>query len=235
MVVMGAINLLLVTPAMKRAGHAPAGNLSLVSRFRGLVTGEASLSLILLLSVSALTLLPPAQVPVVGLAGSAHADDVQVKLAITPGRSGINTFQIDLLSSGRPVSAQSVAMQFTPTNANLAPSQGQPVATGPGHYQLVGGFLGFPDRWQVVVLVQRPGKYDAFAYFNYTVEAPAAATSPFPWNKVSGLALLGWAITFLSTTMSVSRTWRQRLFAGPVLAIALAVTALAVYLTRAPH
>jgi hypothetical protein len=142
MVGMGAVNLLIMTPNLQRGGRSPAGNLPLLGRFRGLVTGEVTLGAILLLSVSLLTLLPPAQLPVEGLTGSAKADDVRVNLSISPGRVGVNTFHVRLTVNGQPLDqAQSVGLQATPTNANLPPSQAQLVAVGPGEFEVVGGFL----------------------------------------------------------------------------------------------
>jgi copper transport protein len=230
MVAMGAINLLIVTPNMQRGGQSPAGNLPLLGRFRGLVTGEVTLGAILLLSVSLLTLLPPAQPPAAaGLTGSAKADDVQVDLAITPGQVGVNNFRVRLMVNGQPVNnAKSVGLQFTPTNANLPPSQAQLVAVGQGEYDVVGGFLGFPDSWQVIAVVRREGKFDAYAYFNYVVGV-ATAAAPFPWNKASGLALMGLALTYLFAANHLSRSRNQLLLAGLVPTAALALAALAVF------
>ena len=228
MVLIGAVNLLFVTPRMKIGADSPTGNLLLVNRFHGLVSSEVMLGTVLLLSVSLLTLLPPAQLSsAAGLTGSARAGDVLVKLAISPGRAGVNTFHVGLAVDGKPVDARSVEMQFTPTDANLPPSLGQLAAAGPGEYDLVGGFLGFPDRWQVIVVVRREGKFDAYAYFNYTVGVTAAST-PFPWNRASGLGLMGLALTNVFAVSRLSRTRNQLLLAGVVPSAALALAALAV-------
>ena len=228
LVLVGAINILFVTPNMKRGAISPAGNPTLLDFFRGLVTGEVMVGCVLLLSVSLLTLLPPAQLPVHGLTGSAKADNIQVDLAIIPGRVGANTFQVRLTVNGQPVdNAQSVQLQFTPTNVNLPPSQAQLVAAGPGEYEVAGGFLGFPDNWQVIAVVRREGKFDAYGYFNYAVSG-ATAAAPFPWNRASASALMGLALTYLFAANYLSRSRKQLLWAGLVPTAALALAALGV-------
>jgi len=224
MVALGAVNLLSVGPRLRNGGNSLTGDVPLLGRFQDLVTIEAMLGLILLETVSLLTLLPPAQLPQAGLTGSAQADDVWVKLAIIPGRVGVNTFHVELSVNGRPLSAQSVQLEFEPTAANLPTSLGQLTMNSPGNYDLVGGFLGFPDRWQVTVVVQRPGRFDAAVEFDYAVGVAATAT-PFPWSRASGLAFLGLAPAYLFAAKRLTPSRRQLVWAGLVPAAALVLAA----------
>jgi copper transport protein len=232
MAMMGAINLLVVTPTLKRAVSRVTSNLPLVGRFRGLVTGEVMLGFILLFSVSVLTSLPPARNPAeAGLTGSTRAEDVQVNLSITPGRVGVNTFRVRLLVDGQPLTTvQAVELRFTPTG-NMPSSQAELVALGGGDFAATGGFLGYPETWQVQVVVRRTGKFDAFANFNYTLGAAVAPApvAPFPWNLVSGVLLMALAVAYLFAFNHVSHSRRQLIAAGFVPALALAVAALAVF------
>jgi copper transport protein len=228
MAMMGAINLLIVTPMVKRVAGRPTGDLSLVGRFRGLVTGEVMLGFILLLSVSWLTSLPPARTPSeVSLTGSAQADDVQVNLSITPGHVGVNTFRVRLLVNGlSPTAVQAVELRFTPTG-NMPPSQAELAALGGGDFAATGGFLGYPETWQVQVVVRREGRFDAFANFTYALGV-ATAAAPFPWNRVSGVLLLGVGLAYLFALNRLSHSRRQLIVAGVLPTMALAVVSLGV-------
>jgi copper transport protein len=230
MAMMGAINLLMVTPALQRAVSRHTSHLPVVGRFRGLVTGEMMLGFILLFSVSLLTSLPPARNPAeAGLTGSARADDVQINLSITPGRVGVNAFRVRLLANGQPLTAvDAVELRFTPSG-NMPSSQAELVALGGGDFAATGGFLGYPETWQVQVVVRRPGKFDAFANFNYTLGTAApVATPPFPWNQVSGGLLLGVGLAYLFAFSRLAHSRRQFLAVGLLPAVALAVASVGV-------
>ena len=229
--VLGAVNLLVVTPAMRRLAGGSGGRPSLVGRFRGTVMGEVALGFVLLLSVSLLTTLPPARVTsaTAALTGAAQADDVHVNLSITPGRVGVNTFSVQLTAGGQPVvGAKAVELRFTPSQANLPPSQAQLAEQGNGAYGITGAYLGLADTWQVQVVVRREGKFDAFANFNFPVGG-AASAGPFPWNRVSGGLLAAVALVYLFTFTRLSHSRRQ-LLAGLLPPAALALAAVVVFL-----
>jgi copper transport protein len=107
MLALGATNLLIVSPRMKRAAASDGGNGRLVDRFRRIVWGEVGLAAVLLLSVGVLTSLPPARVPASNpsLASASEVDDLRLGMSITPGRVGINTFTVNVTAGGQPVSA----------------------------------------------------------------------------------------------------------------------------------
>ena len=174
---------------MKRAARTD-GDGAKVTRFRRLLTSEMIMGVTVLLSVGVLTTLPPARVASEApmLSGSQEADDLQIELEVTPGRPGLNTFQI-----------KDVSLRFAPTTVDLPPGRTQLTAQGNGEYHAEGGFLALPDAWQLQVAVRREGAYDAYANFDFNVGGPAEAINSgqaIPWFRVSGSLLLATALAY---------------------------------------
>ncbi len=229
MLLFGAINLLLVTPRMKRASAKPEGDAGLVSHFRRIVTSEIILGVALILSVGVFTSLPPARVTSTApsLTATAQADDLAMTLEITPGRVGVNTFTLTVTAAGQPVDqAKEVALRFTPTKANVPPSEAQLIAQGGGVYTTKGAYLGLPDTWQVQAVVRRAGKFDSFANINFDVNA-IGSTTAFPWTRVNGAVLLIAAFVYLTALRALRRNRRQ--FAAFGMAPALALFAVGAF------
>lgn len=221
---LGAVNLLLVTPRLRRAAQA-GGDRALVDRFRRIVFSEIALSALVLLSVGALTSVPPARASTPGaLSATAAADDLQMALAITPGRVGVNTFTLTITANGRPVDdAQKVSLQFTPSQGTVPPSLGQLHSLGYGQYALKGAFFSLAGRWQVQAIVQRADKFDAYANYDFDLGGAAPAEA-VPWPRAVGALLLATALAclFLGGRLSASR-WQLLITGGlPGLALALA-------------
>jgi copper transport protein len=230
MVLLGAVNLLSSRPQLKRAALRSAGDSTLVTRFRRLVGGEVILGSILLLSVGVLTSLPPAQITSTSaLSASTTTDDLGLALNITPGRVGINTFSLEVTAAGRPVpDAKEVALRFTPTSANLPPSEAQLIGQGQGQYTTKGAYLSLPDTWQVQVVVRREGRFDAFANFNFDV-SPTATASAYPWQRVNGALLLLAALAYVFALRSLSRTRPQLIALGVAPGLALVLVGVLVF------
>ncbi len=202
MIMIGAVNLLIITPRMKRAAESNT-NSPLADRFRRIVTSEVTVGAVLLLSVSVFTSLPPARIASTPpqLAAETQADDLDIALNITPGRVGINTFAVTLTSNGQPIDdVKSAQLRFTPARANIAPSQSQLSGQDNGLYSNKGAYLSLPDTWQVQVVVRRADKFDAFANFNFDLSA--TASSGFVWNRINGVLLF---ITALAYTFAFRR------------------------------
>ncbi len=199
MIVLGAISLLIITPRMKRAALQPMGSTRLADRFRRSVTSEVTLGVVLVLSVSVLTSLPPARSAfgATDLQAAVDSDDLHVALEVAPGRVGVNTFTVNVTAHGQPVdNAQNVEARFTPANGNVAPSQAQLVGQGNGVYALQGAYLSLPDTWQVQIIVRRDNHYDAYADFTFPLGANTAA-STVPWNRLTGGLLIGAALLYM--------------------------------------
>jgi putative copper export protein/mono/diheme cytochrome c family protein len=177
LMLLGAVNLLGISPRLRRIVAREEDDLNLVGRFRQVVSTELILSFVVLLCASLLTSLPPAMAAQSGggLTASANADDLQLHLEITPGRVGINTFTLQVKKGGQPVTAVKEAMlRMAPRKARLPPTEAQLIAQGDGAYQVSGSYLSLPDTWQVQAIVRRDQEYDAYAIFQFNLQNPAS-------------------------------------------------------------
>ncbi len=224
MILLGAINFLITTPNMKRAAALPEGNLTLVERFRLLVSTEVILAVILLLTVGIFTAVPPARTAATekNLSDSVSEGGLEIGLEITPGSIGFNEFVADIQLDGQPlVGAREVSLQFSPTMVDLPPSELILDEVGSGQYAASGASLSLPDTWQVQVSVRREGEFDTFANFEFPVGTAASQT--YPWNRVAaGLLIIG-AIAYLTALQKMPQPPAQKLFLTRLPALALLV------------
>jgi copper transport protein len=194
LLILAAANLLFFGPRLRRSRLLGLPNRTLASRFRLVVTAEIALGILLLASVSLLTYLPPARIvpPSAGLKASKNADDLKIRLAITPGYVGQNSFVLQITSNGQPVRVVKEALlRFTPAQAAVAPSEAQLIAQGDGSFTAKGSYLSLPGNWQVQAVVRRDNKFDAFANFNMNIGKPGSAGESAAVPKVAaGLILL---------------------------------------------
>ena len=231
MVAMGAVNLLLTTPRMKRAAQA-AADAPVVPFFRRFVTAEVTLGTVVLLMVGVLTNLPPARATsaATNINASATVNDLKLVITIEPGKVGLNTFTLQVTSNGQPVvGAKEVALRFTPTIASLAPSQAELADQGNGKYSIRGAYFSLPDNWQVQAVVRRENQFDAFANFNFPLGVTAAASN-FPWNRVTGgLLLLAGVLLYFVLQHASLRSRPVRLLGHWAPAVALCLVGAVVY------
>jgi copper transport protein len=177
LLVLAAINLLVISPRLKKARLAGASETTVVTHFGKMVLTEIILGSLLLLSVSLLTYLPPAKItpPSFDLNNSISADDLRISINISPGLVGQNTFTVNLTSNGQPVeTVKETLLRFTPGQQNVSPSEAQLLGQGNGTYTTKGSYLSLPGNWQVQVVVRRENKFDTFANFNFSVTPPGA-------------------------------------------------------------
>lgn len=229
MLMLGAMNLFITTPAMRRAA-ASGDDGQTVSQFRRLVTVEVTLGVAVLLSVGVLTTLPPSRIVATApkLSDKQEVDDLEISLEVTPGRPGLNTFLVKVSSGGKPVdSAREVSLQFTPATVELPASSAQLAAQGDGEYTIEGGYLALPDAWQVQVAVRREGAFDTFANFDFTV-GTTAAVQTFSWQWVSGLLLVAAGLAYWFALVPLVDDRRRVLAIGRLPAVMLALAGLVV-------
>jgi copper transport protein len=194
LLLLAAFNLLVISPRLKKARLAGAGETVLVARFGKMVLAEIFLGSLLLVSVSLLTYLPPAKItpPSFDLNDSIDADDLHVSINISPGLVGQNTFTVKLTSNGQPVDTiKEALLRFTPGQQNVSPSEAQLLAQGGGVYSTKGSYLSLPGNWQVQVVVRRENKFDTFANFNFPLIPPGAnRESALTPNFAGGMIVL---------------------------------------------
>lgn len=238
MLLLGAANLLLVRPRLGRAVAARgralmAGAPAVVRRLNLAVVAEAGLAVAVLLATGVLTSAEPAREtyarqprPIV-LTGT--ADDVGVRLEITPGRPGPNQMIARLDGNvAPPHDVLRVQVRFT----NLDDDLGASLLTLPpredGSYGAVASNLSVEGTWQLEVIVRRRGLDDVRTAFRAPIASPDLAAQPpsldavaaplaFPPKQLLSLALIaaGLSLTFwISRTRDVRRRERATLYAA---------------------
>jgi copper transport protein len=231
---LAAINLLYISPRLKKRRLQGAGDIPLVTHFRQMVIAEVALGCLLLMSVSLLTYLPPARIipPSFDLDGSALAGDLSVTIKVSPGTVGQNTFTVHLTSGGKPVQAVKEALlRFTPGQSNVPPSEAQLLAVGNGDYSVKGSFLSLPGNWQVQVVVRRENKFDDFANFNFSIILPGANRENAATSNIAGGVLVLDAVLFAIAMLSMPGNLPARAGTSAILGVLLAAGGL-FYATR---
>ena len=192
MVALGAVNLLVITPRVKRLEGEP--NSSLFQRFRQSVSGEVVLAVLILLAVGLFTAIPPVRATATEavVRDARQIEDLRLELEIKPGKVGLNTFSVTVLAEGEPVeTAREVALLFTPTTADVPPSEVLLTHQGGGIYAAEGAFLSLPDNWQVQAAVRRVNEFDSFVNFEIELREGQAR---FDWHIVAGVILFAAAV-----------------------------------------
>jgi copper transport protein len=228
------INLLFFTPLLNRARLSGAGNSTLVVRFGKMVLVEIMVAGLLLASVSLLTYLPPAKIASItsDLTGSKKVDDLRVEIDISPGHVGQNNFMLMLASDGKPMdSARQVLLRFTPTQANVPPSELQLIGQGGGMFSSKGTYLSLPGHWQVQAVVRRENKFDAFANFDFTVNSPGSANESSTTPRTAGAVIVVVGLLVGLNMLSVSYQPVLRFGLGGLLTLSIVGSGL-FFLTR---
>ena len=174
LLVIAAINLLILSPGLKRDNLQNVPNSRYFQHFGKTVLAEIVLACLLLINVSLMTYLPPAVTPFppTTLNGTSRVDDLKIALFISPGLIGQNTFEVRLSPSRAAQSVKAVTLTFVPVTSNVPPSDLQLTQTGNDLWTAQGTHISFPDRWLVEVAVQRPDKFDASVSFDFTIARP---------------------------------------------------------------
>jgi copper transport protein len=206
MIGFGALNLLIVTPRMRRGAARDEGAPGLIGIFRRMVTIESALGCAALLAAGLLTSQAPARsasAPAF-LTARGSGGDLRALLEISPGRVGANTFSLTLTSGGHPVvGATEVELRFTPTSVDVPPAEEVLVELGEGRYSGEGTYLSLPDRWQVRAAVRREGAFDTFVDLTVDLRSTDIALN-LPWSRVTG------ALLTASGLLGVAAIWRRR-------------------------
>ena len=191
MVCLGGYNHFVVLPKIQREiQNHPVGS-DILGQFRRLLIAEAALGTILLLVVGLFTSLPLANQDAVipKIIQTNTADDLNLKLTVSPGRVGINTYILQLTSNVNRHSVtniKEVDLLFYPSNPIIPPSQANLTSLGNGFYLAQGAYLAYEDRWQIRAVVLRPNQFDSYADF-WVDTHPAA---PWPFNLIATVLLV---------------------------------------------
>lgn len=188
LLLLGALNLLRVKPRLR--SEEKAGE-----QMKQLVTAEALLAMLILLSVGFLTSLEPARqaTPIHVAPGQVTseqpplvfhdvAENMHIILQIEPGRVGLNKVEISLLKlSGNPISnATEVSISFKYLNTDLGENVASTVQIAPGKYVAEEVLFSIAGPWQADLIVRRPDAFDARSSFKFEVAAVSNAGSIAP-------------------------------------------------------
>jgi copper transport protein len=237
LLLIAAINFLIITPRLNRERIQGTANPRLVSFFGKILIVDLTLAGLLLISVSFLTYIPPAKITapeVSEFTSSIQADDLKLKINISPAQIGQNSFVLMLNSSnGLPIfTAKEVLLRFTPSQANIPPSELQLIGDGSGKFLANGSNLSFPGKWQVQAVVRRQDKFDVYTNFDLTLQKPGASDKTASSRLAGGLILsIGLLTALITTTLTTHK--RVRIGLGIPLGLLLAGFGI-FYLTRPP-
>jgi copper transport protein len=236
LLVIAATNLLIISPRLKRDQVQGTANANLVARFGKNLILELIFAGLLLATVSFLAYIPPAKIasPTSDLTSTTKVDDLNIKLSISPGRVGQNTFTLSInTSDGRPLhSAKEVSLRFTSNEANIPPSELELISQGDGTFTAKGTYLSIPGNWQVQSVVRREDKFDAFANFDFTLPKPGAQGKMTAIFRQTGLLLL--LCGLVDGLLTLSTKAKSGLRFGLGFPLALLMTVLGFYYLALP-
>jgi copper transport protein len=153
--------------------------------FVPLAAGEVTIAVAVVLAAAVLTVTPPG-----GSAAAAKADrpllsgiaeDVSIRLAVTPALPGWNRMEASAtLADGAPVGEPArIVIRALKLDEDIAGGTVVLVSQGMGRYAADTGDLGAPGFWEVEVVVRRPGRLDVSATFPMRLgEAPLCTPDP---------------------------------------------------------
>ncbi|MDX1437201.1 MAG: copper resistance protein CopC [Anaerolineales bacterium] len=183
------------------------------------VTGEAIISMGILLIVAALVQTPaprPLSDPVAGFAPQlpfntlTQADDLFIHLKVTPNEVGENEFWVHLYhSDASPIGdVQLVRLSFENVRSQLGRSQIDLASSGLDVFEQSGANLSQSGEWDVEVYIRRRGQDDVVGRMTVEVRATAGESGASdPWgNPIPGLPPLvvaGAALAFLGAIPAI--------------------------------
>lgn len=205
----GLVNSVLLHPSLaaplgRLIGRPPGWRPLGLDQLPKLVLIEASLGVLILLTVSLITSAPPARGPEYELAGmdlresiSQNADDMVVTLIVKPNLPGPNVFSILATSTRRPPPAEvlRVIVRFTYLQQDFGTVTVDAEPDGEDRYRIGGNYFSLAGPWLVEVAVRRQGLEDAVAKFEWNV-APSSASRPViisnrPWEEPLAMIAAG--------------------------------------------
>lgn len=161
MVVLGAINLFVIGPRLKRAALSSV-------HFGRTIAGEAVLGVLVLFMVGLLTSLPTARDTLNSESGRTvfHLADqgIHLSLYVSPGAVGANryTADVDLPADAIPEGSE-VLLRTTPTADLEGVREVTLSQTAPGRFEASGSELSVAGDWQLEVILRRPAGRDRLA------------------------------------------------------------------------
>jgi len=241
---LAGINLLVLRPALQaqlEAG-ASAGERTLAQHLTLTVAAEVTLAVGVLLAAASFATIPPARTLANQVDFTAPADDLQVRLTITPARVGSNQFEVRILdASAAPVAdAAEVLLRFSLLTGDVPVGVEVALANhGQGLYTAAGSYFSLPGEWQTLVVVRRAAKFDSFATFRMEIAAPGAAPAGGAGAQAAvtarwaAMLLYAAGLLFVFALRGMTRSRLQQAALGVLPAAALVLVGIGVFRTAA--
>jgi copper transport protein len=169
LVKVGLFAALLALAARSRFRHVPAASVAGMGGLRRTVRGEVAIAAGVLGVTAVLTGFPPSTsvasasraIPpaTVTVTGTDYATSLRVRLVVTPGSAGPNSFDatVEDYDSGEPAPAETVSLRFDLADRPEVAARTLTLARGPdSHWRGSGDVLSINGRWTVTALVQTP-------------------------------------------------------------------------------
>lgn len=198
LLILGAVNLLWVRPRLAQGRRA-------LQLLRKVVTAEAILAILVLLSVGIMVSLEPArQVAVRQGIGQQErltiketTESVRITVEVEPNRVGINRFVVSLADRrGVPVSNAQVSLLFRFLDTDLGEIPSPALSAGQGKYIVEDVLLSAAGDWRVEILAIRPDSFDTRVSFPFEI-LPEGTNITAAMSPSSGTGNLFWGVELL--------------------------------------
>jgi copper transport protein len=183
MLALGAVNLLLISPALRRRvaeGATSVGRYG--SRFAASIRMELLLGAVILVFAALLSnTSPPSDtasgaedLPAARFDETQVDEDVEIRLRVDPAVAGANEFNVLLDMADDSPDVREVVLRFTYLDDDIGTTEDEATQLDPEHYSLSGGQLSLAGSWEIEVLVRRFEASDARATFAVDISASVA-------------------------------------------------------------
>jgi mono/diheme cytochrome c family protein len=237
---LGAFNLLVASPELRRARGNPAAALAWSRHVTLAVAAEVLLALVVLLVVGRLTGQAPARETIAGEAGHAvlafAGDGRSATLSITPAATGPNHYRLDVAGATLPEGTEAL-LRLTLAGNGIGEKEVTLLRAVGDAFEGHGSELSIAGDWQVEVIVRKIGAFEWHATKVLSVGTqPPTVRLPRPaWHfdpgGVGALALLVLGIASLVVAWAAGHG-RLRVRSGALGTTALGVAAALVLAVR---
>jgi copper transport protein len=179
LMVLGAVNLLVLSPRLSRS---LSGAVKWLSRT---VRTEIALGVLVLIAAGVMTGVSPAFDALQAQRRQGFSQEtrlaqgVDLKLYVAPARVGENELGVDIRDSREPAAQtdEDVLMRFTPPDPDLGTFQAEATPSDGERFSVRGAYLSMTGTWQIEVILRQAGMDDARHVFEVPVEALPAEIS----------------------------------------------------------
>ena len=186
---LGAVNLLVLSPRLKRSREKATRWL------RNTIRTELAIGFLVLVMAGLMTGVSPAFEAVqarqrMGFIGEYKDRGTNLELWIAPARAGENEIAVDVdgLPSGDHEHQHQILLRFQPVDVDLGITQVEAIPSGSSRYTVKGSYLTIAGNWQVEVILRQPGVDDIRHVFSVLIQPnpfAAALANPVPASNRS--------------------------------------------------